>query len=76
MPGIVAVGVGIVLVILFNYFINVFLITPVLQISKGIKNYREFRKSYTVSLDNDDELDDMSSEVRSIIEENKKLKSS
>ena len=76
MPGIIAVGVGIVLVLLFHFFINSFVITPLLKISKGIKNYREFRKSYTVTLDNDDELDDMNGEVRSIIEENKKLKSS
>ena len=75
MPGIIAVGAGIVLVLLFNYFINLYFISPVLQISRGIKNYRDFRKSYTVQLDNDDELQEINNEVKSIIEENKKLNS-
>jgi len=75
MPGIIAVSAGIVLVLLFNYFINLYFISPILLISKGIKNYKEFRKSYNVQFDNDDEIQEMNCEVRSIIEENKKLKS-
>ncbi|MDD4656490.1 MAG: hypothetical protein WCR61_02265 [Bacteroidales bacterium] len=75
MPGIIAVGAGIVLVLLFNYYINIYFISPILLISKGIKKYRDFRKSYTLQLDSDDEIEELNSEVRSIIEENKKLKS-
>jgi methyl-accepting chemotaxis protein len=75
MPGIIAVSAGIVLVLLFNYFINLYFISPILLISKGIKNYKEFRKSYNVQFDNDDEIQDINCEVRSIIDENKKLKS-
>lgn len=75
MPGIIAVGAGIVLVLLFNYFVNIYFISPILLISKGIKNYRDFRKSYTVQLDNDDEIAEINSEVKSIIDENKRLKS-
>jgi len=75
MPGIIAVGVGIVLVLLFNYFINIYFISPILLISRGIKNYKEFRKSYSVQIDNDDEIEELNLEVKTIIEENKKLKS-
>ncbi|MDP3453243.1 MAG: hypothetical protein Q8R90_09835 [Bacteroidales bacterium] len=75
MPGIIAVSAGIILVLLFNYFINLYFISPILLISKGIKNYKNFRKSYNVQFDNDDEIQDMNSEVKSIIDENKKLKS-
>ena len=74
MPGIIAVSAGIVLVLLFNYFINLYFISPVLLISKGIKNYRDFRKSYSVQFDNDDEIQEINNEVKSIIDENKKLK--
>lgn len=74
MPGIIAVSAGIILVLLFNYFINLYFISPLLLISKGIKNYREFRKSYNVQFDNDDEIQEINSDVKSIIEENKKLK--
>ncbi len=74
MPGIIAVTAGIVLVLLFNYFVNLYFISPVLLISKGIKCYRENRKSYNVKFDNDDEIQDINNEVKSIIDENKKLK--
>lgn len=76
MPGIIAVGAGIMLVLLFNYFINLYFISPVLLISKAIKNYKKYNKSYVVSFDNDDEIQEMNAEVKGIIEENKKLKKS
>jgi len=74
MPGIIAVGAGLLLVLLFNYFINLFFISPLVLISRGIRNYREYRKSYNVQFDNDDELQDLNSEVKGIIDENKNLK--
>ncbi|MFA5850440.1 MAG: hypothetical protein WC833_11230 [Bacteroidales bacterium] len=76
MPGIIAVGAGLMLVLLFNYFINLYFISPVLLMSKAIKNYKDFNKSYVVSFDNDDEIQEMNGEVKGIIEENKKLKKS
>ena len=44
MPGIIAVGAGIVLVLLFNYYINIYFISPILLISKGIKNIEILEK--------------------------------
>ncbi|MFA6334412.1 MAG: hypothetical protein WCX48_02510 [Bacteroidales bacterium] len=76
MPGIIAVGAGILLVLLFNYFINLYFISPILLISKGIKNYKEYNKGYNVKFDNDDEIQDLNSEVKGVIDENKNLKKS
>lgn len=73
MPGIIAVGAGILLVLLFNYFINLYFITPILMIHDGIKKFRVYRKSYNVQFDNDDELQDLNSDVKSVLDENKKL---
>lgn len=73
MPGIIAVAAGLVLVLLFNYFINLYFITPVMLISKGIKNYRAHKKTYTVQFDNDDEIQELNSDVKSILDENKRL---
>ncbi len=75
MPGFIAVAAGIILVILFYYFINIYFISPLLKISKGIYSYRENRKSYVVEFDNDDEIQELNFEVKSIIDENKRLKS-
>ena len=74
MPGIIAVAAGILLVFLFNYFINLYFISPILLISRGLKSYKEFNKSYTVLFDNDDELQDLNGEIKTLIEEHKNLK--
>ena len=73
MPGIIAVGAGILLVLLFNYFINLYFITPVLMVLDGIKKFKMYRKSYNVQFDNDDELQELNSDIKSVLDENKKL---
>ena len=73
MPGVVAVIMGIILVFLFNYFINFYFVNPLLKISEGISSYITRKKSYTVVIDNDDELKEMNENVRELIETNKKL---
>ncbi len=73
MPGIIAVCAGILLVLLFNYFINLYFITPVLMIIDGIKKYKVYRKSYNIQFDNDDELQDLNSDIKIILDENKKF---
>lgn len=73
MPCVVAVGVGIVLVILFNYFINLYFIKPILSITKGISNYVMYRKSYTVHLESDDEIQELNQNITELVDINKKL---
>lgn len=62
------------LVLLFNYFINFYLISPVIMMTKGISSYREFRKNYNVTVENDDELQDLNSSIKDIVDENRKLR--
>jgi hypothetical protein len=38
---------------------------------EGIKNYISYRKSYNVNIDSDDELTDLNSNIREIIDANK-----
>ena len=71
-PAIASVVVGLLVVMLFNYFINFYLINPLIKINKGIQGYRNFRKDYTVSVDNNgDELDQLNASVGDIIEDHK-----
>ena len=71
-PAIASVVVGLLLVLLFNYFINFYLINPLIKISKGIQGYRSYKKSYNVEVDNNgDELDQLNTNVRDIIEDHK-----
>ena len=71
-PAIASVVVGLLVVMLFNYFINFYLINPLIKINKGITGYRNVRKDYTVEVDNNgDELDSLNNAVRDIIEDHK-----
>ena len=73
MPGVVTVLMGIILVFLFNYFINFYFVNPLLRISEGISNYIQRKKSYTVIIDNDDEMKLLNDNVRELVESNRKL---
>lgn len=71
-PAIASVVVGLLIVLLFNYFINFYLINPLIKISKGISGYRNYRKSYTVDIANkDDELAQLNQNVTDLIEDHK-----
>ncbi|MBR5033687.1 MAG: hypothetical protein IKX71_00095 [Bacteroidales bacterium] len=73
-PAIASVVVGLLLVLLFNYFINFYILTPLIKISKGIQGYRSYRKDYNVEVDNNgDEIDQLNSNVRDLIEDHKSV---
>lgn len=74
-PIIIAMGVGIVLVILFNYFINIFVLKPILKINLGLKKYKEYNKGYDIRFDyGGDQLQELNTNIKEIIEENRLLK--
>ena len=74
MPGLVSVLLGMVMVLLFNYFLNYYLIDPILRITEGIKGYRYYNRHYAVKMDNDDELEELNTAVGDLIEQNQALK--
>ena len=73
MPGVVAVTAGIVLVFLFNYFINFYFVNPLQRISAGVADFLNRKKSYNVAVDTDEELQELNDNVKELIELNKKL---
>lgn len=74
MPGLVSVIVGMVLVVLFNYYLNYYLIDPVLRMNRGLKAYRQNGRSYGVKMDGGDELEELNESVNDIIERNQAYK--
>ena len=73
MPGVVTVMIGIIMVFLFNYFINFYFVNPLLRISEGISDYILRKKSYNVLVENDDELKVLNDNVKELVESNRKL---
>jgi methyl-accepting chemotaxis protein len=74
-PLIVAIAVGLFLIILFNYFINTYFITPVLKIIKGIEDYSVNKQPYNVKIDTRDEINDLNREIKSLISRTKEKES-
>ncbi len=74
MPGLISVLLGFIMVLLFNYFLNHYLINPLLKISHGIKGYLSFNKNYDVKIESQDELAELNECVKDIIDINKSTK--
>ena len=74
MPGLVSVIFGMILALLLYYYLNGFLIKPLLKITKGIKGSRLFGKSYDVKVETDDEMAELNTAVKDIIDLNRSYK--
>ncbi|MDR1129492.1 MAG: MCP four helix bundle domain-containing protein [Prevotellaceae bacterium] len=74
-PLIVAVTVGLLLVMLFNYFINFYFINPILKIIRGIKGYSENKQTYNVKVDTRDEINELNKEIKLLISHTKQKES-
>jgi hypothetical protein len=74
MPGIVAVGAGLILVMLLLYFIMSYYIKPIYRISEGVVDYRTAGRRHTYTFDGDDQLAEINNGVTELIDENIELK--
>ena len=74
MPGVVAVGAGLILVMLLLYFIMSYYIKPIYRISEGVVDYRTAGRRHTYTFDGDDQLAEINNGVTELIDENIELK--
>ncbi len=71
MPGVVAIGASIILVILFSFFLNIYVLKPILKMHKGIKDYRDFHRKYNVSFDyGGDQIQEMNNDIKDLLDDN------
>ncbi len=68
MPGIIAISAGILLIIFFNYFLNRYIVAPILRIKKGINAFLSSRVPYSVKVDTQDEIDKLNEQVKTLTE--------
>ena len=73
-PGIVATGVGLLMVVLLLFFLLSFYVRPVGKMLSGLRNYRSFNQKYTYSFDGDDELSELNDGITEIIGENQQMR--
>ena len=73
-PGMVAVAVGLLLVLMLLFFLEGGYVSPIYKMLSNLKNYRSFGRDYSYSFDGDDQLDELNESVKELTEENKLLR--
>ena len=72
-PGIVAVGVGLLLVVMLLMFMLSYYVRPTYRMASGLSAYRSYGKNYTVDFDGDDQLKEINEGIAEITTENQTL---
>jgi len=73
-PGIVAVGVGIMLVFLLLFFMLSLYVNPLYKMLDGLDNYRRFNRKYTYVFDGDDQLTELNANIIELVDENQQMR--
>lgn len=74
-PGIVAVGVGLLLVLMLLFFMLAYYVNPLYKMLDSLKAYRSYGKKYTYDFEGDDQLSELNSGISEIANENLQLHS-
>ena len=72
-PGIVAVGVGLLLVVMLLLFMLSYYVRPTYRMAAGLTAYRSYGKRYTVDFDGDDQLKEINEGITELTSENQTL---
>ena len=73
-PGAVAVGVGLLLVLMLLCFLLVFYVNPIYRMLSGLNNYRSYNKKYSYSFEGDDQLAELNDGITELTGENQMLR--
>ena len=73
-PGIVAVGVGLLLVLMLMFFILSYYVNPIYKMVDGLNNYRSYNKRYTYTFDGDDQLSELNEGISELASENLQMR--
>ncbi|MCR4860273.1 MAG: hypothetical protein K5910_06390 [Bacteroidales bacterium] len=74
-PGIVAVGVGLLLVLMLLFFLLAYYVNPLYRMLEGLNAYRSKDKKYTVQFDGDDQLSELNEGIKELANENRQFRS-
>jgi len=63
MPGVVAMLSALVLSLIFSYFVNTFMVSPIIRINKGIKSFLEAGTPFQVRVETSDEIRELAQSI-------------
>lgn len=67
MPGVVAMLAAIIYLFIFNFFIDHYLLSPVVRITKGVKNLLDQKRPFEVEIETDDEISELASTITTLV---------
>ena len=73
-PGMVAVGVGILLVFMFLFFTLAYYVNPIYRMLDSLNGYRNSDKKYNYKFDGDDQLAELNENIADLTLENQQLR--
>lgn len=73
-PGIVAIGMSIVLAILLLFFIVSDYVRPVYSMQKALEGYSSFGRQYSCKFDGEDQMSALNDGIAAVVDENMQLK--
>ena len=74
-PGIVAVGVGLLLVVMLLFFLLAYYVNTLYKMLEGLDAYRSQDKKYNVKFDGDDQLSRLNDGISELANENRQFRS-
>ena len=73
-PGVVAVGVGVLLVLMLLAFMMFYYVNPIYKMLDGMDNYRRYNRKYAYTFDGDDQLSELNTGIKDITDENRQMR--
>jgi len=73
-PGIVAVGVGLLLVLMLLFFMMIYYVNPLYKMLSNLNDFRSFNRKYNFTFDGDDQLAELNDGILEITAENHQLR--
>ena len=73
-PGIVAVGVGVLLVLLLMFFITTYYVKPLNKMLEGLDDFRSMGRRYGYTFEGDDQLSELNGAITELAEENRQYR--
>jgi len=72
MPGIVAIGAGFLLTILFNLFINYYFLSPIVRLTRAVDDFVKFKIPFDVTVETKDEIGELRDAISTLVTQAKK----
>ena len=68
MPGIVAIVAALAFAFIFNYFVNIYIVSPIIKMTKAIRKFIETREPITLEIETNDELRHLAVSIQDLAE--------